>query len=381
MARKAALNDQYRLVGTYERLRRTLLDLPKDGRLDKDLSFWVLPTDRRLPIAFLDRSLTELLSQPLEELMATPGVGQKKILGFFDLMRRVAKVSFQEAPFGLAEGDTPRLRAELNEQASSPTGFVASAVSEALWAGWQETIRRSDLAEQSLGRLAPTLRSLPTVIWHTPLSAYTNLTLAEMRGLRTHGEKRVQAILEVFCTTHEAISTAALHENLDLQLAPRFIPRLTRWLTEVVWSNAVPEADVLHDKLVQPMVQQVRIDLGDQVADLATDRLRLDAEAPSVKQQAEAIGVTRARVYQLLEDCAKVMDVRWPEGRWLIAPLVTKYAGGSPRSMGLLHGVRDLFFPEARPARHTSDRLLEPPKTAAAGRGSRRSGSKTGRMG
>ena len=56
---------------------------------------------------------------------------------------------------------------------------------------------------------------------------------------------------------------------------------------------------------------------------MAASRLRLDDDAPSVKQQAETIGVTRARVYQLLEDCGKVMEVRWPEGRWFFAPLAT----------------------------------------------------------
>ena len=68
------------------------------------------------------------------------------------------------------------------------------------------------------------------------------------------------------------------------------------------------------------MINQIKIDLGDQVAGLAAARLCLDENSPSVKQQAETIGVTRARVYQLLEDCAKVMDVRWPEGRWLLRP-------------------------------------------------------------
>ena len=71
MARKAISNDRYRLVGTYERLRKNLVDRPDDGRLDKALSYWVLPTDRRLPIAFLDRPLRDLLSQPFDELIAT----------------------------------------------------------------------------------------------------------------------------------------------------------------------------------------------------------------------------------------------------------------------------------------------------------------------
>src|SRR5688572_29687193 len=101
MARKAVSTDHYRLVGTYQRLRNQLLALPDDGRLDRQLSYWVLASDRRLPIAFLDRSLRELLEQPLDALMATPGVGQKKIVGFFELLRRAIKGTPNEQPFGM----------------------------------------------------------------------------------------------------------------------------------------------------------------------------------------------------------------------------------------------------------------------------------------
>src|SRR6478609_1444893 len=105
MARKAISNDRYRLIGTYERFRKSLIERPDDGRLDKALSYWVLPTDRRLPIAFLDRSLRDLLSQPFEELISTPGVGHKKILGFFDLLKRASKAATPDAPFGLSNNN------------------------------------------------------------------------------------------------------------------------------------------------------------------------------------------------------------------------------------------------------------------------------------
>lgn len=346
MSRKALTNETYRLVGTYERLRKALLELRDDGRLDKALSYWVLPTDRRLPIAFLDRTLRELLTHPLEELMGTPGVGQKKILGFFDLLRRSAKTSLPDAPFGLQPTGRRKRSAEVER-----TGFDASIVSEALWSRWCETVRRQGLGDQKLGRLAPSLQSLPTVIWHTPLSEYLDRSLAQIRRLRTHGEKRVHAILEVFCTVHEAISTAVLDEHLDIDLLPRFVPPLERWLLEAIDRDEAPTAAELERHLAAPLVKQIENDLGKQVSELAAGRLQLDKRAPSVKQQAEKIGVTRARVYQLLEDCGRVMEVRWPEGRWLLAPLGEKLRGvasnvGGPEAMGLFHAVRDLFFPE-----------------------------------
>ena len=122
MARKAISNDRYRLVGTYERLRKSLLSQPDDGRLDKALSYWVLPTDRRLPIAFLDRTLRDLLSRPLDELMSTPGVGQKKVLGFFDLLKRASKAASPDAPFGMTANDAKTVKPALQSFYSSLSG-------------------------------------------------------------------------------------------------------------------------------------------------------------------------------------------------------------------------------------------------------------------
>jgi len=345
MARKAISNDRYRLVGTYERLRKSLLSLPDDGRLDKALSYWVLPTDRRLPIAFLDRTLRDLLARPLDELMATPGVGQKKVMGFFDLLKRAAKATSPDAPFGMTAVEPKTAKAP------TPTvGFDASIVSEALWTSWCETVRRFHLGPEKLGRLAPSLQSLPTVIWHTRLEDYADHSLAQIRRMKTHGEKRVNAVLEIFCTVHEALATATLNSNIDVVIVPRFLPPMVRWLNETIRQPELPDVEELHERIVRPLVNQIRIDISDQVAELAAARLCLDENAPSVKQQAETMGVTRARVYQLLEDCAKVMDVRWPEGRWLLSPLTTRFGTSRPEAIGLLHGLCDLFYPIERPA-------------------------------
>ncbi len=348
MARKAISNDRYRFDGTYERLRKSLLSQPEDGRLEKALSYWVLPTDRRLPIAFLDRSLRELLAQPLGELMSTPGVGQKKVLGFFDLLKRASKAASPDAPFGMGP-----VEVKPTKSVSPTVGFDASIVSEALWTNWCDTVHRFGLGPEKLGRLAPSLESLPTVIWHTRLEDYSDRSLAQIRRLKTHGEKRVNAVLEIFCTVHEALATATLEENIDVVIVPRFLPPLVRWLNETIRQPDLPDVDELHERIVRPMIAQIKIDISEQVAELASARLCLDENAPSVKQQAETLGVTRARVYQLLEDCAKVMDVRWPEGRWLLAPLTTRFGTSRPEAIGLLHGLCDLFYPIERPAMTT----------------------------
>ena len=285
MARKAISNERYRLVGTYERLRKALLDENDSSKLDKALSYWVLPTDRRLPIAFLDQQLRHLLNQPLEDLMGTSGVGQKKILGFYDLLKRAVKASSTDIPFGLSSQE-PKKR---TPKSKTEGGFDPTIVSEALWATWCETVRRFDVGSEKLGRLAPTLQALPTVIWQTQLDEYVDLSLADIRSLKTHGEKRVHAILEVFCTVHEAISTVTLNENVDIVIQPRFIPPLSRWILQTIDQPELPAAEVLHQKIIEPLIAQIHIDLGKQIGDLVASRLSLDPNASSVKQYADKI--------------------------------------------------------------------------------------------
>lgn len=342
-----AIGDRYRLEGTYERLRNALLEAPDDGRLDRPLSYWVTPTDRSLPIAFLDRNLRDLLELPLGELMGTQGVGQKKILGFFDLLRRAFKAQSPHAPFGLAESETKSSANRRGQEPETHT-FDPTSVSEAVWSEWSQTVLRAGLGPQKLGRIAPSLRPLPSVIWHKRLEDYAGIPLAKVRRLKTHGAKRVNAILGVFHTVYEAVSTAVLDEELEIDLVPRFVPALTRWLVEANTDPGRVAAEELHERLVKPLTHQMEIDLGPQIAQLVAERLSLEPNPPTVKDQAKRLAVTRARVYQLLEDCGKALEVRWPEGRWLLAPLAAQPAEMQPDTMGLLHGIQAIFFQHDR---------------------------------
>jgi hypothetical protein len=60
-----------KLASNYDSLRSTLLGEAYAARLDRPLAFWALPSDRRLPTAFLGKTLGELLHQPFDQLAAT----------------------------------------------------------------------------------------------------------------------------------------------------------------------------------------------------------------------------------------------------------------------------------------------------------------------
>ena len=58
--------EEHKLVTSFEEVRRTLLKEEFADRMDKPLAYWALPNDRRLPLAFLGRSLGELLTYDRE---------------------------------------------------------------------------------------------------------------------------------------------------------------------------------------------------------------------------------------------------------------------------------------------------------------------------
>ncbi len=335
---------EYLLVGDFHALRKRLLQDEFADRLDKPLVYWALPSDRRLPLAFLGRTLSDLLDTPFEELLGTPGVGQKKIASLIMLLTRATKfMPLHDAGItDPAESDVADQRA-----GTAAATFDPSIVSEALWAEWRATVKRHGLEPLKLGRIAPTLQALPTVIWHTPVGEYVDRSLTKIRQLKTHGEKRVRAILEVFWVMNETLANATRHCHVDVDLVPCFVRPVELWIRTAAEAAELPDVAQLRTSLVEPLLAQIQVDVGSTVCALATNRLGVDGRRLSVRQQAKDMSVTRARVYQLLEECGKVMAVRWPEGKYLLMPLAERFQKAGGAAAELFRATVDLFYPGA----------------------------------
>lgn len=305
--------EDYKIVSSFQSLKKTLLNDKFADRLEKPLAYWALPNDRRLPLAFLGRTIKDLLATPFEELSATQGIGQKKISSLVKLLSAATKDHPPAVPFGIAELNEASKKAPQEKPRRQSTTFDPSIVSEALWSQWQQTVVDCGLGHEKLGRLAPTLQALPTVIWHTPLENYVNHTVAEIRQLKTHGEKRVRVVLEVFYLVHEMLSGAGSQPHLA-RIVPKFIGPIENWIEGVLSRPGIPTPEEIRQHVSVPLLNQILVDAGESIHELSEGRLGISGTPQSVRQQAKRMGVTRARVYQLLEECSRVMEVRWPEG-------------------------------------------------------------------
>jgi hypothetical protein len=334
--------EEFKLISSFETLRKTLLQDRYRDRLEKPLGYWAIPSDRRLPLAFLGRTVGDLLSTPYADLNSTPGIGQKKIGSLVKLLARATRDEPPAAPADEAPQPAVSRRAAVE-------GFDPGTVSESLWARWRQTVRREGLGSELLGRLAPTLQDLPTVIWRTTLEEYLDLTLDDIRNLKTHGEKRVRVVLEVFSIVHHMLVDVNRQEHLGVRLVPRFVTSLEADVRRVAERQTPPSSEEIAALIVRPLLDQIRVDAGDVVHELTIGRLGFGETLESVRMQSRRLGVTRARVYQLLDECAKAMAVRWPEGGCHLRALleeINRRPNPDDASTELLGRAIDVFFPK-----------------------------------
>ncbi|MBX9789896.1 MAG: hypothetical protein K2Y37_13345 [Pirellulales bacterium] len=340
---------EFRLNSRFGELRDQLSNERFACRLEKPLAYWALPKDRRLPLAFMGRTVHDLLSTPFEDLLATPGVGEKKIQSLLDLLDRVA---VDPCPGDDELPATSPIQPPVPATSTTTDGdiFNAVAVSEVMWSLWRQAVERYGLGHESLGRFAPSLERLPRVLWHTPLSTYSHLTLAEIRGLKTHGEKRVAAVLEVFHELYQVLSRLGPPGHLSVRIVPRVANAIEEWLLATLERPELPSSSELFDHVVLPLVDQVRIDAGAPIAHLVEERLGIVGDGSSVRQTASNLGLTRARIYQLLADVGEIVSVRWPEGQYLVGHLVERLhqQHEDDPMHGRLLAAMELFFPGHR---------------------------------
>jgi hypothetical protein len=381
MMTPSATREDMQNIRRFQAVRKALLSSDCRDYLEKPLAYWIVPTDRRLPIAFLSRDLAELLATPYEELARTPGIGRKKMASLVDLLARaVATVAENQAVSVAAAAEDPAAwlgaaernwslddRVVVEDDASD--GFDSKGVSEVQWERWRETVLRHGLGGDKLGRFAPSLRRVTKVIWNTPLAVFAGYTLAQMRSMKTYGEKRIHAVLEVFHSVHSMLSSIGSQPHLAVKVTPRAIEHIEQWVGRMLQTPGVPAEQDIRENLVRPLLQQIEIDAMPQIMTLAAHRLGLVGPPCSVRQSARNMGLTRARVYQLLNEINDIAVVRWPLGRHQLYQLQQKFDRESaeispPPDLTQFHAAVELIFPGNRrgadgPLEYVADGFVE----------------------
>ena len=312
---------EHRLVAQYLELCETLRSPAYSRHLEKRLAFWVNPSDKRLPIVLLGRTVGEILKMSSEELLRYPSIGEKKFSALVSLLVRIANTPDSQVP---SSGGLVAHAAETGKSGKIDQEWCWNMVSELEWDNWQRAVREQGLEHEKIGRLCNSLNEIPRVLWNKTLGTYCHVSLEELRAMKTHGERRVHAILHLFHDIYEIVSKFDGAPRLRVRMSLRWIDEVQMWMSEVLERPSFPSRDELLRRFVQPCLTQLRMDATDGVMQLAEARLGLKGPITSVRQVAKEMNLARARVYQLLGQINEIMSVRWPEGKSFVYRLREK---------------------------------------------------------
>jgi hypothetical protein len=141
--------------------------------------------------------------------------------------------------------------------------------------------------------------------------------------------------------------------HLAVHIVPRLIDQVEEWVGQTLQRPGIPGEAEIFAHFVQPLFEQIRIDATEQIASLAKNRLGIGGPITSVRQSARTMALTRARVYQLLNEINDIMTVRWPLGRHQVHELRARFqAEASHRDqtpdLRQFHAAVELFYPGNR---------------------------------
>lgn len=314
---------EHRLRAQYLELCEKLTTPEYAQHLGKRLAFWTNPLDKRLPIILLGKTLDEILSIPFDDLTRYPSIGEKKLGALITLLNRAVATSIGDLPM---LDQQPFAESEHERRAIQNTNDVfLNTVSELQWNSWQRLVLEQGLGHEKIGRLCSSLAEMPRVLWHKTLRTYCWVSLSELRNLKTHGEKRVLAILRLFYDIAQVASRTDRSPHLKIHLSLRWIDEVENWIKQVLEHDSFPVPQEVYEHLIVPLLEQLRVDASDNVVQLAETRLGLRGPITSVRQVAKEMNIARARVYQLLNEISDIFQVRWEGGAGLIHQLWDKF--------------------------------------------------------
>jgi hypothetical protein len=308
---RAVRSDYVIAHAAFEHVRQPLLTRSPEY-LDRPVGLWVAPEDRGLPMVFMQRSVRALLATPFDDLYCTPGVGHKKIMRLVGLLQRAALVSPDDVlrrtlesvqlanPVAAAEAELPSLVAGDHQ------------IADEVWNQWRSVVAEFALGSEAIGRYVRSLRDVSRPVWHTPLGFYSALSLSAIRETPAHGQKRLNAVLEVFDDLHAALAadaTTAGEPAADRAASalPHNVRSVERWLAAIVERADFPSAAEIDSCLVAPLLAQIRIDADPLLASWAESQLPDDSE-PLEDHGHAAGGPSLFQIKKL----ADMLQVRWP---------------------------------------------------------------------
>lgn len=305
----------------YRTAREPLAAHPDVLLLDRPLSTWVIASDRYLPQQLLTLPLREVLKLSFEQLNSRRGIGERKLEMLVELISRAQKEIASQIPVDSLENHQ-----QLNGQASfaeQPPIYGslpsrAEDITDETWELCSQFIHRHRLHDHPLGRFVRSLSDLSSSYWRTSLSTFTSKSLAEIEATPGYGPSKIRQIVDVVLLLARLLESMPPEATLSIRLLPATIGQVLSWIEQVLAHQEVPDVQTLTECFVEPLLDQVELDLNETTAALLRRRLGIDRPRETLEEIATELGITRERVRQITAKASEVFAVRWPEAKHLM---------------------------------------------------------------
>lgn len=355
------------LRATFESLRQLLVTDFAHPVLQEETREFVEPGDTDLPFEYLAYSVCDVLETPFDRL-AQRWVGHRELVCLLRLLERAA--ASVRLLTGRSDEECATVEISLRPR-PTPVPRELDYDGKA-WFAWCDVINKHDAAKHWLGTVAESLRDIPSTLWCRPLADFTTVTLRGLAELPTVGQKRLELVVDIVRSFALDLSSIQLGTNLSMKLFPGPLRGVSEWFDDVLVSRRIPNVEEITVRLVRPLTWQLQRDLPEREADIAIHRLRPDQLANSEKPEdvdeeyvravnhwvrsggegktlAELSGehkISRERVRQLEAWGPKVLQVRFPQARYLLEALheLLLYNSGTREQLRLVRMVAGRWF-------------------------------------
>jgi len=341
-------------------LATRLLDTHQHHRLlDMPLWHWLQLDHLHIPVAWLDRTLREVLRLRLVEIASTRGIGAKKLEKLVLAVDRARIAIAQDDSAGL--GDTNRSTGDhASESIEFPYRVACDAhflgakhaclrgLDERGWRCVAQIVRHHGLEDFMLGRFAPSLCELDRALWDVKIATFTRRPLSELERLQSYGSVRLrQSICQVLSIAF-VLNALPICDDMRLSLLAGPIAEANRWLAQLLppERQELPEMQSIREGFLRPLLMQVENDGNARLSKVAHRRIGDGVQPATLREIGTEFGVTPDRIRTLSEQAAFILYVRWHEGDYLLQAACAELSDrGDVTAQGqLLKRIHDVLF-------------------------------------
>lgn len=341
-------------------LATRLLDTHQHHRLlDVPLWHWLQSDHLYVPVAWLDRTLREVLQLRLVEIASTQGIGDKKLEKLVLAVDRARIAITQDVSAGLGDtnrstGDHASESMEFPYRVACDAHFVGAKharlrdLDERGWRCVAQVIRHHGLEDFMLGRFAPSLRELDRALWDAKIATFTRRPLSELERLQGCGPLRLQQSICQVLSLAFVLNALPTRHDMRLSLLVGPVAEANRWLAHLLSPERqeLPEMQSIREGFLRPLLMQVENDGDARLGKVTRRRIGDGVQSITLREIGTEFGVTPDRIRTLLKQAAFILYVRWHEADYLLQGACAELSDrGDVTEQGqLLKRIQEVLF-------------------------------------